>query len=571
MKLKVLDLEHWCQHTSLHIEFPDTAIVRISGPNNVGKSNLIKAIGRVLAQGRSDFGDAADIQYGAKQATLRLQAETSEGSPFTIGRVVREKQSKVSLEFDGLPAPIASAEEVEAKLTEWFGRLDTLLSLFIAPQGRIASLLKTGGKQRLVDFIEICGFKSFILKQSSLNKFIKAYPVILDPSMTLADIQAKAQSAKEQASEKQAAIAALPLLAMAKAELDGLQAEKALRAQQKTDLAAKQQELQGKEQLAAKSLPDLKQLEQSTLQQQANARQHKICLQVPEPPEGAGAARGRRSATQRHSGGHDRLRRPDQKISDSLQNDLRTKSSFEQTEQELQTKQDELRELNGKVAACHQTVQGLRYGRGWHAHSIAELQKGLTLLAQRNAHTEAIASTTKKVEELRAVPIPTPEILKACQATEREAARAAAAPGPCQGCPRQLPTMQAGMGPDCDRRSYPRTGRASQGAEGAGWKGVRRTKGLPGMGPSPERMPRRTGAAGVEDQGSGTAAGPVGAAACCLECSGKGDRYASDHHRGVLGRSMTRSTLRQPKPRQPPRPWNNCRSWCKAGSRRRSK
>lgn len=420
MKLKVLDLEHWCQHTSLHIEFPDTAIVRISGPNNVGKSNLIKAIGRVLAQGRSDFGDAADIQYGAKQATLRLQAETSEGSPFTIGRVVREKQSKVSLEFDGLPAPIASAEEVETKLTEWFGRLDTLLSLFIAPQGRIASLLKTGGKQRLVDFIEICGFKSFILKQSSLNKFIKAYPIILDPSMTLADIQAKAQSAKEQASEKQAAIAALPLLAAVKAELDGLQAEKALRAQQKTDLAAKQQELQGKEQLAAKSLPDLKQLEQSTLQQQANARQHKICLQYQNLQKEQGlheAAAAQLNAIQADTTDY---AGQIQKISDSLQNDLRTKSSFEQTEQELQTKQDELRELNGKMAACNQTVQGLRYGRGWHAHSIAELQKGLTLLAQRNAHTEAIASTTKKVEELRAVPIPTPAILKACQATEEK-------------------------------------------------------------------------------------------------------------------------------------------------------
>ena len=328
MKLKVLDLEHWCQHTSLHIEFPDTAIVRISGPNNVGKSNLIKAIGRVLAQGRSDFGDAADIQYGAKQATLRLQAETSEGSPFTIGRVVREKQSKVSLEFDGLPAPIASAEEVEAKLTEWFGRLDTLLSLFIAPQGRIASLLKTGGKQRLVDFIEICGFKSFILKQSSLNKFIKAYPIILDPSMTLADIQAKAQSAKEQASEKQAAIAALPLLAAVKAELDGLQAEKALRAQQKTDLAAKQQELQGKEQLAAKSLPDLKQLEQSTLQQQANARQHKICLQYQNLQKEQGlheAAAAQLNAIQADTTDY---AGQIQKISDSLQNDLRTEEQL---------------------------------------------------------------------------------------------------------------------------------------------------------------------------------------------------------------------------------------------------
>jgi len=420
MRLKVLELDHWCQHTHLRVEFPDTAIVRISGPNNIGKSNLIKAIGRVLAQGRSGFGDAADIQYGAKQAELRLQAETSEGTLFTIGRIVREKQSKISLEFDGVPVSMTSSEEVEAKLTEWFGHLDTLLSLFIAPQGKIASLLKTGGKQRLVDFIEICGFKRFIQKQSSLNKFIKAYPTILDPSMTLADIQTKVQSAKAQASEKQVAIAALPLLVAVKTELDSLQAEKALRAQQKTDLATKQQELQGKEQLTAKTLPDLKQLEQSAQQQEATTKQHKICLQYQnlQKEQGAHAATvAQLNAIQADTSDYaDQI----QKISESLQRDLSTKSSFEQTEKELHTKQEELCKLNEKVNACAQTVQGLKYNRGWHARSIAELQKGLTLLAQRNAHTEAIATTSKRIEELRAVPMPTPAVLQACQATEEK-------------------------------------------------------------------------------------------------------------------------------------------------------
>ena len=128
MKLKTLTLDHWCQHTHLRIEFPDTALVRISGPNNVGKSNLIKAVGRVLAQGRSDYGDAGDIQYGSKQAEIRLEAETSEGHPFAIERVIREKQSKVSLALGGSEIPLTSSDEVEAKLTEWFGRQDTLLS-----------------------------------------------------------------------------------------------------------------------------------------------------------------------------------------------------------------------------------------------------------------------------------------------------------------------------------------------------------------------------------------------------------------------------------------------------------
>ena len=58
MKLLRLELKNWCQHPELDITFPDEPIIHLSGPNNGGKSNLIRAIGRVVAQGRSDFGNA---------------------------------------------------------------------------------------------------------------------------------------------------------------------------------------------------------------------------------------------------------------------------------------------------------------------------------------------------------------------------------------------------------------------------------------------------------------------------------------------------------------------------------
>ena len=413
-----MTLDHWCQHTHLKIEFPDTALIRISGPNNVGKSNLIKAIGRVLAQGRSDFGDAGDIQYGAKQAEIRLEAETCEGAPFSMERTIREKQSKVSLRFKEADRPLTAADEVEAKLAEWFGRQDTLLSLFIAPQGRISSLLKTGGKQRLVDFIEICGFKSFLQKQQGLNKFIRAYPVIQDPSMTLADIQAKAQAATCQAAEKQAAIDAMPPFADVKSEAEALQAEKSLRTQQKEDLAAKKTEIQGKEELASKPLPDLKQLEKDLQSQEDASQAHRLCLQYQnlQKEQAAQAA----AAAQLNSLLVDQTNYTAQiqEISDSLQKDLQSRSAFEQAEKELEGKKEELRKLQDKIGALQKLAKEMKYSKAWHVHSIGELQKGLTLLAQRNAQSDALSAAERKLQALLAVPPPTPDILKACQASE---------------------------------------------------------------------------------------------------------------------------------------------------------
>src|SRR5213592_1814818 len=118
MKLLRLELQNWCQHTELAIDFPSDPIIHLSGPNNVGKSNLIRAVGRVLAQGRSDFGDTSDIQYGAKQATIRLTAQTAEGTKFIISRVIKDRPNKTSLEFDG--QTLTNTDDIQNQLQAWF-------------------------------------------------------------------------------------------------------------------------------------------------------------------------------------------------------------------------------------------------------------------------------------------------------------------------------------------------------------------------------------------------------------------------------------------------------------------
>ena len=151
MRLLRLELKNWCQHSELDVFFPNEPLIHLSGPNNGGKSNLVRAIGRAVAQGRSDFGDASDIQFGAKQASIRLTALTHERVQFTLSRTIKERQSKAALEFED--KVLTSAEEIQRQLQEWFGRQETLLELLIAPQGQIASLIRERGRDRLTKFI----------------------------------------------------------------------------------------------------------------------------------------------------------------------------------------------------------------------------------------------------------------------------------------------------------------------------------------------------------------------------------------------------------------------------------
>ena len=182
MKLTRLELRNWCQHESLDIDFPQDRIVRLYGHNNAGKTNIIRAIGRALAQGRSDFERVSGLRYGAKSGSIRLSALTHEGLPFAIGRTIG-KGGHATLEFEN--TTLTKAEEIEGQLEAWFGPKETLLQLFIARQGKISSLLVEKGRDRLRKFVEICGFKGLLEKQSALNKFMKSYPSLADQSNLL--------------------------------------------------------------------------------------------------------------------------------------------------------------------------------------------------------------------------------------------------------------------------------------------------------------------------------------------------------------------------------------------------
>ena len=259
MKLLRLELKNWCQHPELDITFPDEPIIHLSGPNNGGKSNLIRAIGRVVAQGRSDFGNASDIRFGAKQASIRLTALTHARTQFTLSRAIKKLQSKATLEFDD--KVLTNADEIQRQMQEWFGRPETLLELLIAPQGQIASLVKERGKDRLTKFIEICGFKGFLQKQAALNKFQRAYPTITDPGPLLLDVEGKLRQAEQQTAEKKSALQALPDGNGLQGELAGLQQTKTLRESTEKELAAKKESLAKAQAGVGTQLPNLEELQ----------------------------------------------------------------------------------------------------------------------------------------------------------------------------------------------------------------------------------------------------------------------------------------------------------------------
>lgn len=182
MQITKLTLHNWCQHDRVCLQFPRVPLMRLIGANNMGKTNIIRAIGRVLAQGRSEFGDASDIQHGAEEAMICLEAETADGLPFTLQRWIRQRTQKAVLNYPGLSEPMQQQEQIKDQLCQWFGPLDTLLALMIAPQGQIDRLLRVSGKKRLEEFIRLCGFQEFLQKQRHLDSFIRELPLLPDIS-----------------------------------------------------------------------------------------------------------------------------------------------------------------------------------------------------------------------------------------------------------------------------------------------------------------------------------------------------------------------------------------------------
>jgi len=416
MKLLRLELQNWCQHTHLAIDFPSDRIIHLSGPNNVGKSNLIRAIGRVLAQGRSDFGDTSDIQYGAKQAAIRLTAQTAEGTRFIISRVIKDRQNKTSLEFDG--QTLTNTEDIQQQLQAWFGRQDTLLQLFIAPQGKIASLLQERGKERLTKFIEICGFKGFLQKQAALNKFIKAYPTISDPTLLLQDVQGKLHQAEQQVAGKNEQIAKLPAKTALQHEKDQLQSSKTICENHRRALEDKQRRLETAETSVSRPLPDLQNLQEKLTNQGQHVqrlRRHVRHQRVYKERSSLQATERELEQTQEDPTNFTRLI---QESSEELQGAIERRNKIYVAEQALAQSQTELSRLDRIIQEHQKRVQDLAYSADWHAQAMEVLNQIQALAFQQHAKEQAIETLWVKIAKFEEISQPSEDVLKACQASE---------------------------------------------------------------------------------------------------------------------------------------------------------
>ena len=415
MKIKKIQLDHWCQHTSLCLTLPDAPIVRISGPNNIGKSNLIRAVGRALAQGRSDYGDASDIQYGAKQAEIILDMETADRTAFTISRVIKEKQSKATLLIPGTD-PITASDEIQKMLTQWFGRPETLLSLFIASQGAISRLLKTEGKQRLVEFIEICGFKSFLVKQAAINKLIKSFPVLEDPTLLIKELEAKQASLEAEVRQKKSELNDSQKTELLH-QINQLKKRQTLFLQNTEDINSKTEELT-KLEASTDKLPDLRQIEQLIKQIEGDvelaAQVQRYNLKVRLEKEIAGLR------VELVNNKEDQTDYPAliQQANGTIQANHQQLQAILEVEQQLKTAETELTRLEGLVSTAKGKIKEITVAHAWFQLSSVDLQSVQALKATQATYQAQATKASEQLKEAQNTQPPTQEILKAVQATE---------------------------------------------------------------------------------------------------------------------------------------------------------
>lgn len=416
MKLLRLELQHWCQHSQLDLTFPDEPIVLLSGPNNSGKSNLVRAIGRVLALGRSEFGDASAVQYGAKQASLRLTALTHERTQFTISREIKPRQTRAKLEFED--KTLTNADEIQTQLQEWFGRQETLLELFIAPQGQIASLLKERGKERLTKFIEICGFKGFLQKQASLNKFLRIYPTVLDPSPLMQDVEAKLRQAEQRAQEKKARIQALPPAEELQRELNALHQTKTLRENVEKELGAKKEKLARTQAGIAQPLPDLDELQKRIQTIRAALAQSQIALRHQKVEKARRELSRAEQELASVAEDNTDYAQQIQQGSDSLQRNINRRNEIARARQTLEQLHGELGRLEKIIAESQKTVAELKQSPNWYKLTLEQISQLHTASLQVLGREQSLRQQRERLADCGRVHSPSPEVLKACKASD---------------------------------------------------------------------------------------------------------------------------------------------------------
>lgn len=416
VRLCRLELRNWCQHAELVIDFPEASIIRIAGSNNAGKSNLIRAIGRVLAQGRSEYGDATDLRYGTQEGAIRLTALTHAHTKFTISRVMKNKQSKVALEYED--QSLANADEITRMLQEWFGRPATLLQLFIAPQGKIANLLKERGRHRLTQFIEICGFKGFLEKQATLNRFIRAFPTIVDPAPLLADAEIRKNQFLQAVAAKENALNQLRSKVDLERQVVHLQEIRTLRQNAESELKRKAERLQRLEAQTTRPLPKLEQLQQKLRQGQERVRWARSCTEHQKAYVLRKGIVETQTALELNPEDKTDYGQLIEELSRQLQHAIARQNELQQSEQQLRQLQRELAQLEQERREKEQMLAGLDYDLVWHhleLDDLVHIQKQTFRISNQERELESLQTDQ---ERLKSVPEPSSEILRVCQASE---------------------------------------------------------------------------------------------------------------------------------------------------------
>lgn len=422
MRLLELELKDWCQHQNTHIVFPDEPIIQICGRNNVGKSNLVKAIGRVLGQGKSDFGGG--IRWGAKNAFIRLKAITHENTVFTLTRTIG-RQSKVTLDFED--KHLEKSDEIQAQLQSWFGRQETLLQVFIAKQAHISSLLQERGKDRLTHFIEICGFKGFLQKQARLNKFIKRFSTLTDPSPLLQDIATRLDHGTLAHQAKLNELTLHPPKLQVAHTIQELEACRTLYQSARQTLDAKTRELATKEDGLKEPLPDLPRLQQEINQKQGEVERLK-------PLATYQLQRAVVEQTQKE------LQEVEKKLSSipvdttdfgariqalsqELQKAIARKGELQNAAQEVAQLKQQLLEAEQQQKEKQATLEKLTYSLRWQVVPLPELAQLQQKVFRHQALKHDAAKAQETVRSLQNVPAPSAEELEARKASKEQLSR----------------------------------------------------------------------------------------------------------------------------------------------------
>lgn len=368
---------------------------------------------------------------------------THEHLPFTITRTIG-KGGHATLEFED--QTLVRAEEIQKQLEAWFGPPETLLQLFIARQGKISSLLVEKGRDRLRNFIEICGFKIFLGKQAALNKVIKTYPTIDDQSAVLQELQSKQEEAKRLEGERRQALAGLPPLSDLEATIAHLEERRTLRTDTKAQFERKLPTLEQKQKTVKAPLTELAPISQRIDALGAKIKGSRECAAYQFNDQLTRKLRENLQETEATL-----VKTPEdttnyvgavQEISCNLQMvGSRQKALAQEAHAYTQAVKDlkaaEVRQMD-KV----RRISRVNYSFQWQEIPLEEIGDLQELLIQQGAAAKELARAQTKVQALEAVSSPSENVLKASQTSRaqlislQELHRQArgAADGPCPLC-----------------------------------------------------------------------------------------------------------------------------------------